>query len=164
MKLTQKLKQWNQQGKTIFISSHILSELEDIVDGVVIIDKGHIIKAGFLADIAKENKANYGVVNNNKQNNSENIFITLAYFEDTNKWITLLQDLDFVLNIKLLKDKQLEVEIKADSFNELLNFASKNNMPIGDLKRPAYLFELEEIYRESTKESVVNSILLGEEG
>ena len=79
LKLTQKLKQWNQQGKTIFISSHILSELEDIVDGVVIIDKGRIIKAGFLADSAKENKE---VDVNNKAKSFENVMISLDYFED----------------------------------------------------------------------------------
>ena len=160
MKLTQKLKQWNQQGKTIFISSHILSELEDIVDGVVIIDRGRIIKAGFLADIAKENKE---VDVNNKPKSFENVMISLAYFEDTKKWVDLLQNLDFVNTVKIIKDKQIEVEIKEDSFNDLLMFINTNNMPIGEIKRAKYLFELEEIYLESTKSNVVNSILLGEE-
>ena len=42
-------------------------------------------------------------------------------------------------------------------------FINTNNMPIGEIKRAKYLFELEEIYLESTKSNVVNSILLGEE-
>ena len=160
LKLSSKLKIWNQQGKTIFISSHILSELEDLVDGVVIIDKGRIIKAGFLSDIAKENK----VEDKLKLNNSETVILTLAYFEDATRWLNLLQSLEYVLNVKIIKDKQFEVEIKEDTFNNLLIFIDTNNMPIAELKRPKHLFELEEIYLESTKDKVVNSILLGEKG
>jgi hypothetical protein len=89
--------------------------------------------------------------------------ISLAYFEDTKKWVDLLQNLDFVNTVKIIKDKQIEVEIKEDSFNDLLMFINTNNMPIGEIKRAKYLFELEEIYLESTKSNVVNSILLGEE-
>jgi ABC-type multidrug transport system, ATPase component len=38
-------------GKTILISSHILSELEDIADGVIIIEKGKLVKSGGIQEL-----------------------------------------------------------------------------------------------------------------
>jgi len=37
---------WAERGKTVFISSHILSELADLIDWVVIIDVGRIRHCG----------------------------------------------------------------------------------------------------------------------
>ena len=39
------------QGKTILISSHILTELAEICDGAIIIEKGRILRAGTLRQI-----------------------------------------------------------------------------------------------------------------
>jgi ABC-2 type transport system ATP-binding protein len=35
-------------GKTIFLSPHLLSEVEQICDQAVIIDRGHVVRAGTL--------------------------------------------------------------------------------------------------------------------
>ncbi|SYV97168.1 ABC-type multidrug-like transport system ATP-binding protein [Mycoplasmopsis edwardii] len=40
------LKKLNEQGKTIFISSHILSEIDKYVDSLTLIHKGHIVYSG----------------------------------------------------------------------------------------------------------------------
>jgi len=40
-----------EQGKSIFISSHILDELAEICDGVVIIDNGKLVQAGKLDQV-----------------------------------------------------------------------------------------------------------------
>ena len=40
-----------QQGKAILLSSHILSELQDICDGAVIIEKGKLLSAGTLEQL-----------------------------------------------------------------------------------------------------------------
>ncbi|MBS1370139.1 MAG: ABC transporter ATP-binding protein [Lentisphaeria bacterium] len=42
------LKILSEQGKAILLSSHILSELQDICDGAVIIEKGKLLSAGTL--------------------------------------------------------------------------------------------------------------------
>ncbi len=42
-----------EQGKAILISSHILSELQDICHGAVIIEKGRILGAGKIDEISK---------------------------------------------------------------------------------------------------------------
>jgi ABC-2 type transport system ATP-binding protein len=42
------------EGKTIFLSSHILSEVEKISDRVIIIDRGHVVRAGVLQSMLEE--------------------------------------------------------------------------------------------------------------
>ena len=42
------------QGRTVLISSHVLSEVEQTVDDVVIIDRGRLVRACPLADLAAE--------------------------------------------------------------------------------------------------------------
>ncbi|MCX7048395.1 MAG: ABC transporter ATP-binding protein [Candidatus Sumerlaeota bacterium] len=47
------LKEMRNMGKTILISSHILSELADLCDSVAIIERGKLLAFGALAEIAK---------------------------------------------------------------------------------------------------------------
>lgn len=42
------------QGKAILVSSHILSELEQMITGVVILEKGKLVRAGTLQELARE--------------------------------------------------------------------------------------------------------------
>jgi ABC-2 type transport system ATP-binding protein len=42
------------EGKTIFLSSHILSEVEQICDRVIIIDRGRLVRAGGLQEMLAE--------------------------------------------------------------------------------------------------------------
>jgi ABC-2 type transport system ATP-binding protein len=42
------------EGKTIFLSSHILSEVEQICDRVIIIDRGRLVRAGALQEMLAE--------------------------------------------------------------------------------------------------------------
>ncbi|MBI1370567.1 MAG: ATP-binding cassette domain-containing protein [Planctomycetes bacterium] len=51
VELRELLKILSKQGKAILISSHILTELAEICDGAVIIEKGRILRAGTLATI-----------------------------------------------------------------------------------------------------------------
>ena len=46
------LSQLSQMGKTIVISSHILSEMEDVCSHIAIMQSGRILEAGPIADIA----------------------------------------------------------------------------------------------------------------
>jgi ABC-2 type transport system ATP-binding protein len=48
------LKELRKMGKTILISSHILSELADLCDTVAIIERGKLLAYGNIADIAKK--------------------------------------------------------------------------------------------------------------
>ncbi len=54
--------QLNQEhGKTIFLSSHILSEIEKLVSHVAIIDRGKILYEGTLAGLQQQNNQNITV-------------------------------------------------------------------------------------------------------
>jgi ABC-2 type transport system ATP-binding protein len=45
------LKALRAEGKTVFLSSHILSEVEQICDRVVIVDRGRLLRAGRLQEM-----------------------------------------------------------------------------------------------------------------
>jgi ABC-2 type transport system ATP-binding protein len=42
------------EGKTIFLSSHILSEVEQICDRVIILDRGHMVRTGTMQEMLAE--------------------------------------------------------------------------------------------------------------
>ena len=44
------------QGKAVFISSHILTELAEIADGAVIIEKGSLLRAGTMEQISRHGR------------------------------------------------------------------------------------------------------------
>ena len=48
-----------KQGKAVFISSHILSELTEICNGVVIIERGKILEHGTIEDVTKRNRTSH---------------------------------------------------------------------------------------------------------
>src|SRR5439155_7950666 len=51
IELRELLKVLSTQGKAILISSHILTELAEICNGAVIIERGRILRAGTLDEI-----------------------------------------------------------------------------------------------------------------
>ncbi len=46
------LRELADRGKTVVVSSHLLSEAERLVDDVVIVDHGRLVVAGSLSDVA----------------------------------------------------------------------------------------------------------------
>lgn len=48
------MKALSEQGKTLFVSSHILSELSEVCDSMLIIDRGRLISFGTFAEIQKQ--------------------------------------------------------------------------------------------------------------
>ena len=50
------LLQLKQEGKTIFLNSHLLSEVEMICDRVAILDKGRLIRIGTVEELTSTSK------------------------------------------------------------------------------------------------------------
>lgn len=48
------IKRLSERGKTIFVSSHILTELQEICDDILIIDRGKMVTFGDLSDIQRK--------------------------------------------------------------------------------------------------------------
>ena len=51
------LRELRSMGKTILVSSHILPELAEMCTGVAIIDRGHVLRSGSIADIERSLRA-----------------------------------------------------------------------------------------------------------
>ena len=49
-----------EQGTAVLISSHILTELQDICNGAVIIEQGRIVRAGSIAELSGEGEKSRG--------------------------------------------------------------------------------------------------------
>ena len=62
IELRELLKVLASQGKAILISSHILTELAEICDGAVIIERGRILRAGTLEQILAEDSPHRSIV------------------------------------------------------------------------------------------------------
>ncbi len=62
IELRELLKVLAGQGKAILISSHILTELAEICTGAVIIERGKLLRAGTLTQIAREDKPHHTLV------------------------------------------------------------------------------------------------------
>ncbi len=58
LELRSLLKILSKQGKAILLSSHILSELQDICNGAVIIEKGKLLSAGKLNELLQNQNQN----------------------------------------------------------------------------------------------------------
>jgi ABC-2 type transport system ATP-binding protein len=44
----------NRRGKTVFITSHILSDLEELCTSIGILEKGRLLRVGLLEDVMRE--------------------------------------------------------------------------------------------------------------
>jgi ABC-2 type transport system ATP-binding protein len=54
VELKELLKQLHAEGKTIFITSHILADLEEICTSLAIIEKGRLLRVGRLEEVMRE--------------------------------------------------------------------------------------------------------------
>ena len=50
------LKMMRDQGRTVFINSHLLGELEMICDSVAILDQGSIVRQGSIVDLTEKSR------------------------------------------------------------------------------------------------------------
>ena len=56
MEMRSVLKTMKEQGRTVFINSHLLGELEMICDSVAIMDQGEIVRQGTIADLTEKTR------------------------------------------------------------------------------------------------------------
>jgi ABC-2 type transport system ATP-binding protein len=97
VELRELLKMLSWQGKAILISSHILTELAEICNGVVIIEHGKILRAGTLEQILHEDVPRRTVH-----------IRVLQRHEDLHKQ---LLETPFVEKVTLLVDNTVEAEV-----------------------------------------------------
>ena len=57
VELKELLRELNRGGKTVFITSHILSDLEELCTSIGILEKGRLLRVGRLEDVMREGAA-----------------------------------------------------------------------------------------------------------
>ena len=130
------------QGKTIFISSHILSDLEEMITGLVILESGKLVSAGkFEPGAAAGTAPPY-----------EEVILTAAVGVDPAKWLEPLRELPEVGNCRLAEGggRRIVVEVKRGAFERVISAVLASGFPLGELRRTELVPELERIFLERT--------------
>ena len=125
------------QGKMIFLSSHILAELESMISGVVIIDKGKIIRYGSLDESASEQPLEVEKV----------VLGILGEVSDV--VIKLIAGLPMVRDVKP-NLRTLECQVVSGEFAGFLMALGQFNFPLAWLRRSDRTVELEKLFLEVT--------------
>jgi ABC-2 type transport system ATP-binding protein len=120
------LERLRKQGKSIFISSHVLTELEQYADSVTIIDKGQVVFSGEIKDVNQKIVSDLYVANTNAT-------AKLKAFCQHNKLYHVSIKNNFCIQLKDNKDK-----------SKILQFIEKHKIILNDF----YLYKpsLEDIY------------------
>ncbi|MBO5645306.1 MAG: ABC transporter ATP-binding protein [Lentisphaeria bacterium] len=139
------LKGLAEQGKTVLLSSHILSELEDLVTGVVIIEKGRLVENGMLNDL---------ITRNSSTDTLDTVCIDTIPGTVLGSWLSRIEELDGVRAVRAEKSRSFAVVIEADKIPGLLKFIAENNFPFASVRRTAYTASLEKIFISNTSGEV----------
>lgn len=133
------LRELHKMGKTIVLSSHILTELAELCDSIGIIEKGHLVASGSLDDIRHQ------VV--------ETRTLRLRVLSDRDQAETLLKDQPGIGQI-YPTDGYLEVEFLGDetAAAEMLANLVSNGVQVASFSE--ILSDLEEIFLKLTKGEV----------
>ena len=107
-----------EEGKSLLLSSHILSEVDKIADKVVIIRQGEVVEEGLLKDLRHLSR----------------VKISLETDDDISK----IEKLDGVFNLSK-EDGRLVFMLEKDKINDFLKEASKLN--IRDMRSQAESLE-----------------------
>ncbi len=54
LELKELIRRLNREGKTVFITSHVLSDLEEICTSLAIMEKGKLLRVGKIADVMRD--------------------------------------------------------------------------------------------------------------
>ncbi|MBR7107356.1 MAG: ABC transporter ATP-binding protein [Lentisphaeria bacterium] len=135
------LKKLADRGKMIFLSSHILAELENMVDSVVIIDRGRVLRYGTLETAVAAAEAPFEKISFNALGDVSDI---------------LVQELVMRSGVRNLvrNGRIFECEIECVNFARLLIAMGECRFPVGWLRRVDRTVELEKLFLDVTGREV----------
>lgn len=136
----------NERGKTIFISSHILSEIERTCHRVGIMNKGRLLAEDTMADL--------------KRRLMDEVELTLELEEEREEVVTALKQLPFVVDVHC-RGRHMTVKTRADQDyrGQVSATVSRHGGVVVDLRR--HEMSLEEAFVTITEK---NLSLLTKEG
>ena len=119
------------EGKTIFINSHLLYEVEHVCERVAIIKRGKMITQGTVKDLMKKGD------------------ILQLRVTDLEKAMTVLKNIDWITSIAREDDKLL-IGVKAEKYAEISAVLAKESIFVTEMR--AEENTLEEFFLEMTEE------------
>jgi len=142
MELRELVKILADQGKAILISSHILSELEDMCDGAVIIEKGKLLSAGMLENISQNNAI------------SDKLTVTMRFLDDPDLILKKVLQMPHVEVARLSGRDELVAELDGgdDECVTLIGGLFRDGCRITEFQRRK--MGLEELFMNITKGEV----------
>ncbi len=117
----------HQDGIAIFVSSHLLSEMELMCDKVAVIDKGKIIKVENIKNVIEGNddeKVKY-----------------IVKVDNMDKAIEILSEGFENQNIKAIEGNELEIEISISKVKGIAEILVKNDIGIFEIKKHSQSLE-----------------------
>ncbi len=125
IRIIKMLKEFEKQGRTIIVSSHILSEIESLTNNVILIHQGKVFAHGDIQEIRNlidSHPHKISVVCNNPRSLAEKMI-----------------PFDFILNIQL-KDKEDKIVFETDKrdmfFDSLMKIIADSEIDISEITSP----------------------------
>jgi ABC-2 type transport system ATP-binding protein len=140
-------------GKTIFLSSHLLNEVQQVCNRVAILQKGNLIKQGNVGELLR---------------GSEQILVRLNEPEETQQAKVILQEAkergaDWISAVHLQMNRQGQPTLRVDaprSYSAEINaLLARNNLFAAELH--PYEGSLEEVFLQLTTPSIPSGTRLG---
>jgi ABC-2 type transport system ATP-binding protein len=141
IELRELLKILSEQGKAILISSHILSELQDMCNGAVIIEKGKLLRAGAIDKIRRNDGRSFTT-------------LLLRCCGSDEKTLKRLLEQPYVEEARETAANEFVIELDGgdNECAELLANLIRNDIRVAEFKRQAT--GLEELFMNVTKGEV----------
>ncbi len=113
----QDLKTLQKQGKSIFISSHILAELDKFVDSLTIVDGGKIVFTGSMKQATENPKLEYFIKGSTEADNKLIVAVAkklkIKTIEDDNGYIFIMNKRD---NVIIVMEHFAKTGVVVDTF------------------------------------------------
>ncbi|WP_372368785.1 ABC transporter ATP-binding protein [Candidatus Uabimicrobium sp. HlEnr_7] len=138
MELMELLRELRRMGKTVFISSHILAELKNLCDFVVIIENGRKVYNGTVADAATTVEGDLSRLQITSSEDAQVIVDTIASWKS-----------DLKTTIKEEKVTVVEYHSEELKSSEIISHLIKNDLHIEEAKK--LLANLEDVFMSLTK-------------
>lgn len=130
-------------GKSILISSHILSELEDICTSTVIIERGRVLRSGNMQEAIRDVTAGQG-----------HFSVYLRALVEESRLREVLLELPYVEDIGNGEGAELKLKVCGGDSEaaELLRLLVQRQIPVVEFRRS--MMNLEELFMSITKGEV----------
>lgn len=145
IELRDDIRQLAAKGQTILISSHILTELEDMCDEVLIMERGKILRSGAVAELELAAHASTGTATIRK--------ITLEFTALSPELLSKVRELPHVTEVVASSRRALTVTIQGGDaeVDETLVSAFQNHLGVVGFRRGT---DLEAVFMASTTGAV----------